>query len=192
MSASIALFENTKNNWTATVSGTNKDGKSLFAKKAKAKGSSNEAIETVVKVLNLGEWSISKMESLESQAEKNTAIAKLANKLKQGSKIHIECADHLAISINFMDANSIDLNKKTQAFIGEVFSESNVLKIKLVQIDAVLTDDLMNFKERVTTEIVFDLINENLFDEIANSKVSAFATAAERCNELMIIRLKAK
>ncbi|MGK8772946.1 hypothetical protein ACRS5A_18740 [Acinetobacter baumannii] len=96
------------------------------------------------------------------------------------------------IVVHFWDNQTIDLDKKRQVFTGELFEEKGTLKIKIIQIDAVYTEDLLSHKERTETQAVFELNNENLFKEISQSSIASFSNAPQRTEELLTIISKAK
>ncbi|NLZ24028.1 hypothetical protein HB371_18865 [Acinetobacter baumannii] len=191
MTASITLHENEQNNWTVIVEGGNKEGVRYHNKKVKHRGTSDSAIRQAVKVLNLGDYTVT-VNDLTAQKFKNTKIAQLGRKLVNIKDLDISVQNESCIVINFWDSNTIDLDKKRQVFIGKIVESNCQLNITITMIDAVYSEDLMSHKERKETESTFNLINEHLFTEIEQSEVSPFIHAAIRCQELMTIRLKAK
>ncbi|MDH2636879.1 hypothetical protein QDS01_18370 [Acinetobacter nosocomialis] len=189
--AVVTLHENAVNNWTASVEGYNKDGKLYHDKKIKFKGTREAALDNTVKVLNLAEYSVI-INDLTAQNEKNTLIAKLGRKLADASNLDLFINNEKLIVVHFWDNQTIDLNKQRQVFTGELFEEQGTLKIKIIQIDAVYTEDLLSHKERTETQAVFELNNENLFKEISQSCVASFSNEAKRTDELLTIISKTK
>jgi len=190
MTASITLHENEQNNWTVIVEGGNKAGKHYHNKKVKHRGTADSAIRQAVKVLNLGDYTVT-VNDITAQKIKNTKIAQLGRKLVDNTNLDISVQNESCIVINFWDSNTIDLYKKRQVFIGKIVESNSQLNITITMIDAVYSEDLMSHKERKETEATFNLTNEHLFSAIEQSTVSPFSHAAIRCQELMTLRLKA-
>ncbi|MGQ1270022.1 hypothetical protein ACT4XR_19985 (plasmid) [Acinetobacter baumannii] len=190
MTASITLHENEKNNWTVIVEGGNREGIRYHNKKVKHRGTADSAIRQAVKVLNLGDYTVT-VNDLTAQKSKNTMIAQLGRKLADIKDLDISVQNESCIVINFWDSNTIDLDKKRQVFIGKIVELNSQLNITITMINAVYSDDLMDHKERNETESTFNLTSETLFTEIEQSEVSPFLHAAVRCQELMTLRLKA-